>query len=262
MRKDKGLTQEELAEILYVSRTTVSKWESARGWPSIDSLKDISAFFNVSIDDLLSGDKLISIAEKENKSNIRNICSMLYGIVDLFSVLLIILPLYPYRTESFVYSVSLFNHTQISSAVRFVYGAVFSVMVLMGLIVSVNTKLKEDRNIKLMMEISLAINCLAVMILGLGREAYAVTVAFLLLAVKVIIAFRYMQNKKMSCLYDNSFLYLLFCLNGNIRPDYTCHIADRHCLQPHAARTADYSVEQTFTAEKGVFYARHSLNID
>ena len=65
-----------------------------------------------------------------------------------------------------------------------------------GLIVSISTKLKKDSNIKLLMEISLVINCFAVMILGLGREAYAVTVAFLLLVVKVIIAFRYMQNKK------------------------------------------------------------------
>ncbi len=195
LRKEKGLTQEELAEILCVSRTTVSKWESARGWPSIDSLKDISAFFAVSIDDLLSGDKLISIAEKENRSNIRNICSMLYGIVDLFSVLLIILPLYPYRTDGFVWSVNLFNHIQISPAVRLVYGAVAAVMVLMGVIISLNAKLKKDSS-KPLLEISLVINCFAVLVLGIGREAYAVTVAFLLLTVKTIIAFRYMQNKK------------------------------------------------------------------
>lgn len=40
LRKAKGLTQEELAEALYVSRTAVSKWESGRGYPSIDSLKE------------------------------------------------------------------------------------------------------------------------------------------------------------------------------------------------------------------------------
>ena len=51
LRKNKGLTQEELAEALYVSRTAISKWESGRGYPSIDSLKDISKFFSVSIDD-------------------------------------------------------------------------------------------------------------------------------------------------------------------------------------------------------------------
>ena len=53
LRKSKGLTQEELAEALYVSRTAVSKWESGRGYPSIDSLKEISRFFGVTIDELI-----------------------------------------------------------------------------------------------------------------------------------------------------------------------------------------------------------------
>ena len=39
LRKDQSLTQEELAEKLFVSRTAISKWESGRGYPSIDSLK-------------------------------------------------------------------------------------------------------------------------------------------------------------------------------------------------------------------------------
>ena len=44
LRTQKGLTQEELAEALYVSRTAISKWESGRGYPNIDSLKAISKF--------------------------------------------------------------------------------------------------------------------------------------------------------------------------------------------------------------------------
>ncbi|MEG2626288.1 MAG: bacitracin resistance transcriptional activator BcrR, partial [Christensenella sp.] len=44
LRKNKNLTQEQLAEQLYVSRTAISKWESGRGYPSIDSLKEISKY--------------------------------------------------------------------------------------------------------------------------------------------------------------------------------------------------------------------------
>ena len=47
LRKQKNLTQEQLAEQLYVSRTAISKWESGRGYPSIDSLKEISRFFAI-----------------------------------------------------------------------------------------------------------------------------------------------------------------------------------------------------------------------
>lgn len=42
LRKNKGMTQEELAKELFVSRTAISKWESGKGYPSIDSLKEIS----------------------------------------------------------------------------------------------------------------------------------------------------------------------------------------------------------------------------
>ena len=68
LRKNKGLTQEELAIRINVVRQTVSKWESGRGYPNIESLKEISKFFSVSIDELLSGEKLLFIAEKEKRA--------------------------------------------------------------------------------------------------------------------------------------------------------------------------------------------------
>ncbi len=67
LRKLHNLTQEELAEALFVSRTAVSKWESGRGYPSIDSLKAISKQFSVSVDELLSGDELIVLAETDGR---------------------------------------------------------------------------------------------------------------------------------------------------------------------------------------------------
>ena len=53
LRKKKGLTQEQLAAQLYVSRTAISKWESGRGYPNLESLKSISKLFSISIDELL-----------------------------------------------------------------------------------------------------------------------------------------------------------------------------------------------------------------
>ena len=58
LRRGREMTQEELAHALYVSRTAISKWESGRGYPNSDSLKAISKYFAVSIDELLSGDAL------------------------------------------------------------------------------------------------------------------------------------------------------------------------------------------------------------
>ena len=70
LRKSRGLTQEELAEALYVSRTAISKWESGRGYPNIDSLKAIAKFFGVTVDELLSSHEVLSIAEEDQKEQV------------------------------------------------------------------------------------------------------------------------------------------------------------------------------------------------
>ncbi len=57
LRKQKGISQEQLAEKIYVSRQAITKWESGNGIPDIENLLAISALFNESIDSLLSEEK-------------------------------------------------------------------------------------------------------------------------------------------------------------------------------------------------------------
>ena len=187
LRKSKGLTQEELAEALYVSRTAISKWEAGRGYPNIESLKQISNYFSVTIDDLLSGEKLISIAEEENKSNIQTIYELLFGIADLFSVLLIILPLYPNIVNGYVYSVNLFAYVEIASWNYFVHWTMFIILIGFGVVKIVLTKLKIKKKCKSLMIISISFSILVVLFLAMAREAYAIAVAFLLLVIKGIL---------------------------------------------------------------------------
>ena len=193
LRKNKGLTQEELAEALYVSRTAISKWESGRGYPSIDSLKDISKFFSVSIDELLSGEKLLSLAVKENKSNIKNIYDLLFGIVDLFSLILIILPLYPNTIDGYVYSVNLLSYTQVAELNKIIYWIMFVLLVIVGILKVLLTRLNVEKGNKILAEISIVISILMVLFLALAREVYAVVVAFLLLMVKGILLLKYVR---------------------------------------------------------------------
>lgn len=195
LRKNKGLTQEELAKILYVSRTAISKWESGRGYPNIESLKEIAKFFEVSIDDLLSGEKLLFIAEKENKSTIRNMCDILFGIVDLFSFVLVVLPLYPNTVDGFVYSVSLLNYTQISQVNLSVYWIMFVSLFAVGIIKNILIKTRVGKGNKILMELSIALNIFIVLFLALTRAVYAVVIAFLLLLVKGGILLKYSKSK-------------------------------------------------------------------
>ena len=158
LRKSRGLTQEELAEELYVSRTAISKWESGRGYPSIDSLKEISNYFSVTIDELLSTDKLLSIAEKENRANLRVMCDFLFGLLDVFAIVLIVLPLYPDVEEDFVYSVNLFSYTQTTSLNRSLYWFMIVFLVVVGIIKLILTKLDMQRYNKIATRVSMSIS--------------------------------------------------------------------------------------------------------
>lgn len=190
LRKSKGLTQEELAEALYVSRTAVSKWESGRGYPSIDSLKEISSYFSVSIDELLSGEKLLSIAERENKSNMQNLCDILIGILDLLSVTLIVLPLYPNPIDGYIFSVNLFSYTETTSFNRLVYWGLYAALMAAGTAKILLTRLKIVKGRKLLTAGSMGLSILTVLFLAMTREAYAVTMAFLLFVTKGILLWK------------------------------------------------------------------------
>ena len=184
LRKKRGITQEELAAALYVSRTAVSKWESGRGYPSIDSLKEISRFFSVTIDDLLSGEKILVLAEKENKTNIRRIRDVIFGALDVSALMMIFLPLYPKTVEGFVYSVNLFSYTEITRVQFVIYWVLFCSLVVTGVVRLFLTKLCVEKGRKTVTGISVLLSVLTVLVLAMTRESYGIVVSFLLLFAK------------------------------------------------------------------------------
>ena len=66
LRIEKDITQNELAKVLNVSRSTLGKWENGTSTPNYSTLSTIASFFNVSIDYLLgqSNSKVIEVPEK------------------------------------------------------------------------------------------------------------------------------------------------------------------------------------------------------
>lgn len=190
LRKERGITQEELAAEIYVSRTAISKWESGRGYPNIDSLKAISEFFSVSVDDLLSSNKLLVIAENENKESVKRIFDFIVALVDVFSVALVVLPLYPHSVNGFVYGVNLLNYSQISSINLIVHWIIIISLCVIGITRLLLLKTKAEKIKNILSGISVVLNALAVIFLALTRESYAVVVVFLIFAVKIIMMFK------------------------------------------------------------------------
>lgn len=71
LRKEKQMTQSQLAEVLGVSDKTISKWERGAGIPDVSLLVALSEFFKVNIDDILAGEAVDKMPETGNMKNLK-----------------------------------------------------------------------------------------------------------------------------------------------------------------------------------------------
>ncbi len=117
-----------------MSRAAVSKWESGRGYPSIDSLKSISKVFTVSIDDLLSNEQLIAIAEDDTKEKVIGLRCVLYGLLDMMGLIFLFVPLFAQVNGDMVQSVSLLKLSLIETSLIRVYIMIICTSVIYGII--------------------------------------------------------------------------------------------------------------------------------
>lgn len=81
-----GLSQEKLAEKIYVSRQTISNWETGRSYPDIHNLLLLSVLFNVSLDELVKGD-VEAMKESIKNNEITKISGIMSWIMIIFMAL-------------------------------------------------------------------------------------------------------------------------------------------------------------------------------
>jgi transcriptional regulator with XRE-family HTH domain len=190
LRKQKNMTQEELAQALYVSRTAISKWESGRGFPSIDSLKAIARFFGVSVDDLLSGEEILTIAEADQKHKHRLLRDLYLAMLDLCAVLFLLLPFYGQKSQEGIANVSLWQLTTSSPYLKTIYFiAIFSMItfgILMLVLQNYGSRFWQKANAYL----SIGLSTVCVMLFIISSQPYAAELAFLFLFIKVLILLR------------------------------------------------------------------------
>ena len=182
LRKAKNLTQDELAQALYVSRTAVSKWESGRGYPNIDSLKTIAAFFSVSIDELLSGNDVLSIAEEETVQNENRMRSLVFGLLDCSIAMLAFLPVFGQNGDGMVKAVSLISLEASTVWLKVCYFSVIFAAVAVGIFT-----LAAARQMDRLRTLSLAFSMLGLLLFILSRQPYAAAFVLMFLAIKVFI---------------------------------------------------------------------------
>jgi len=183
IRNDNKLTQEQFAEKMLVSRTAVSKWENGTCYPSIDSLKYMSQIFNISLDKLLSSEEILEIAKTENQSNISNYNSLLFCLLDIVRIIFIFLPLYAYKTNDFVYSVSLFNSNDLGTILKIIFMLIFIIFLVLGIVELI---FNFKGNNRLINKMSMFLDIISIFVLLFTKQPYVIALMFIIFIIKII----------------------------------------------------------------------------
>ena len=186
LRKNKGITQEELAEALYVSRTAISKWEQGRGYPSIDSLKAIAKFFSVTIDELVSGDEVLSIAEADSRQKENHIRDLVFGLLDCSIAMFFFLPFFAQKIDGIIYEVSLLSLTEIQLYLKTAYFVMVIAIMLWGVLTLALQNCHQMVWKSCKSKISLILNAVAVILFIMSLQPYAAGFLFIFLIIKVL----------------------------------------------------------------------------
>ena len=115
---------------------------------------------------------------------------MLGGIVDVCSFMMILLPLYHNLVDGYFYSVNLLHYVQNALFNRLVFWGLYLSLIVMGIIKITLAQLRIEKGQKPLTRISLGISILTVLFLSMAGETYAVSLAFLLLIMKVVLIFK------------------------------------------------------------------------
>ena len=185
LRKSNNMTQEELAANLFVSRAAVSKWESGRGLPNIDSLKAIAVLFDVTVDELLSGEELLTAAQNETREKTRRLQSSLFGLLDVMHLLFFVLPLFGDGAGRAISVLALTSWT------RTVYLVLFVLVALLG-VAEILMQSREGNLYRALSWLSAGLTLLVASLAVLNRQPYVALFALWILAVK---SFLYIKQR-------------------------------------------------------------------
>ena len=118
------------------------------------------------------------------------------GATDLFALMLILLPLYPKPVDGYVYSVNLWLYTETAPYNRILYWIFFLTLAAVGLWKILHTQLNPRKSSRMITTLSLCLSIAAIFYLVLAREAYAATLAIVLMLLKSLLISRIFFSKK------------------------------------------------------------------
>ena len=191
LRTDNGLTQDELAEKIYVTRTAISKWESDRGFPNIESLKTISKYFSVYLDELLSGEEILAIAENDNKQKERTLRDLIFGLLDCGMALLLFLPFFGQKADGVIREVSLLALYDIQTYLKTAYIAFVGIMIVLGVMTLALQNYCQRFWTQSKSILSLSLSAVGVCLFIISQQPYAAVFVFAFLIIKTLMLIKW-----------------------------------------------------------------------
>lgn len=105
------------------------------------------------------------------------------------------MPLYPKHVDGYVFSVNLLSYKEASAVSILIYCILLGILILSGIIKILMTELKPEKDQRVLTIISMLIGTLMILLLAVTREAYAVTVAFILFIIKGMLLLKYVKTE-------------------------------------------------------------------
>lgn len=191
LRKNRGLTQEELGQALFVSRTAISKWESGKGYPNIDSLKAISKYFCVSLDDLLSTDEILTIAEEDGKQKERHLRNLVFGLLDCSIAMFLFLPFFGQRVDGVIQEVSVLMLTEEEIYIKIPYLIIVFSMTVWGILMLALRDCQVSFWLQKKDKVSLGLGAVGALLFMISRQPYASAYLFLILVIQALMLIKW-----------------------------------------------------------------------
>ena len=186
LRKQRGLTQEELGGILFVSRTAISKWESGRGYPNIDSLKAIAKYFGITVDELLSSEEILAVAEQDNKERQNGVKDLIFGLIDISFLLLMFLPFFAQKIDGIIYEVTLIELSSIKLYLKVSYFVVTLLSVAIGLLTLIFQYNQGLVWLNIKRKASIVFNMCGLVLFIISLQPYASILSLVFLIIKTL----------------------------------------------------------------------------
>lgn len=153
----------------------------------MESLKCLSKLFGISIDELLSNDELLELAERDKRANIGRVIGLVFGALDVIALAFLFLPLFGQQEGDYIRAVTLLNHTGISEVLQWLYVGYLILLSSFGVFELAAELIDHEKWLSLCRLCSLALHAAAIFLFAVSRQPYVTALLFLLFMVKVVL---------------------------------------------------------------------------